>query len=279
MSLDAHTAAAALRDMLARLEEESTKKFLDECKMEAKGDVNLIMQILMPKIMEIQAHAMMKFGFQPSDEGFESFAMQLKQQESVSDEVKELGKQFKSRMQALTEVSKSGVAEKANMEGKSNAAAVREFTMGAGQPTPQTPSLMSKEEVSFIGKMILDEMLELFSTQFGSAEAKSILSGFLANAKELPLMPSATEADKLEQIAEQGDAFVDMWYYSLNAACKKGINLSSIFNLVHAANMAKRDPATGQFLKRADGKIIKPQGWTAPDVGAEIRRQMSEGAF
>ena len=92
-------------------------------------------------------------------------------------------------------------------------------------------------------------------------------------------MPSATEADKLEQIAEQGDAFVDMWYYSLNAACKKGINLSSIFNLVHNANMAKRDPATGQFLKRADGKIIKPQGWTAPDVGAEIRRQMSEGAF
>ena len=31
--------------------------------------------------------------------------------------------------------------------------------------------------------------------------------------------------------------------------------------VVHAANMAKRDPATGEFKKRADGKIIKPEGW------------------
>ena len=59
----------------------------------------------------------------------------------------------------------------------------------------------------------------------------------------------------------QADALVDVYYYSLNAAAKKGVNLSSIFSIVHAANMAKRDPATGQFLKREDGKIIKPKGW------------------
>jgi hypothetical protein len=62
-------------------------------------------------------------------------------------------------------------------------------------------------------------------------------------------------------IAEQADALVDIYYYSLNCASKKGVNLSSIFGIVHAANMAKRDPATGQFLRRADGKIIKPEGW------------------
>lgn len=43
--------------------------------------------------------------------------------------------------------------------------------------------------------------------------------------------------------------------------------------------MAKRDPATGKFIKREDGKIIKPVGWTAPDVNGEILRQIQEGSF
>ena len=42
---------------------------------------------------------------------------------------------------------------------------------------------------------------------------------------------------------------------------------------------AKRDPATGKFIKREDGKIIKPVGWTAPDVNGEILRQIQEGSF
>lgn len=72
---------------------------------------------------------------------------------------------------------------------------------------------------------------------------------------------------------------VDVYYYSLNAAAKKGVNLSSLFGVVHAANMAKRDPASGQFLKREDGKILKPAGWAPPDVAGEVRRQMKEGAW
>ena len=166
-----------------------------------------------------------------------------------------------------------------NAKSRSNASDVREFTAGAGQPTPAHPTLMSKKEVNFIGKMILDELLELFSTQFSAEEAKATMTDIIANAKALPKMPTGTEAERMEQLAEQGDAFVDIWYYSLNAACKKGINLSAIFNLVHEANMAKRDPATGQFLKRADGKIIKPKGWKAPDIAAEMARQIKEGAF
>ena len=50
-----------------------------------------------------------------------------------------------------------------------------------------------------------------------------------------------------------------------------------MFDIVHGANMAKRDPSTGKFLKRDDGKIIKPAGWQPPDVKAEIVRQMTHG--
>ena len=60
---------------------------------------------------------------------------------------------------------------------------------------------------------------------------------------------------------------------------EKGINLSSIFGMVHAANMAKRDPISGKFLKREDGKIIKPKGWKPPNVEKEIQRQIAEGSF
>ena len=43
--------------------------------------------------------------------------------------------------------------------------------------------------------------------------------------------------------------------------------------------MAKRDPETGKFLKREDGKIIKPKGWKAPDVEGEVVRQDVEGSW
>ncbi len=48
----------------------------------------------------------------------------------------------------------------------SQAEHVREFTAGAGQPTPDMPELMSHEEVHFITKMIIDETLELWARRF-----------------------------------------------------------------------------------------------------------------
>merc|ERR1711904_190637 len=68
-------------------------------------------------------------------------------------------------------------------------------------------------------------------------------------------------------------------YYMLNCAAKKGFNMSSIFGVVHAANMAKRNPETGRFEKNADGKVIKPPGWKPPDVEGELARQVTEGSW
>ena len=42
------------------------------------------------------------------------------------------------------------------MEQQTDSEAVREFTAGAGQPTPNTTVPMTEAEVDFIGKMILD---------------------------------------------------------------------------------------------------------------------------
>ena len=52
----------------------------------------------------------------------------------------------------------------------------------------------------------------------------------------------------------------------LNAAAKKGIDIDATFNEVHRANMDKKDQLTGKFLRREDGKIIKPTGWKQPCI-------------
>ena len=131
--------------------------------------------------------------------------------------------------------------------------------------------------------MILDETMELMATHWGPQEAKNILKGFIDQSEDLPkeVYSQETQEDRdIHQCADQADALVDIYYYSQNAACKKGMNLSSVFNLVHAANMAKRDPSTGHFIRReSDGKILKPEGWKAPDVEAELLRQREQGSW
>ena len=105
--------------------------------------------------------------------------------------------------------------------------------------------------------MILDETMELMATHWSPAEAKALLKGFIDSSKDLP--KEEYDGDQANQdihkCADQADALVDIYYYSQNAACKKGMNLSSVFNLVHTANMAKRDATTKKFIKREDGKV------------------------
>jgi len=180
-------------------------------------------------------------------------------------------KQVHEKPASMTDESKSS-------EAMTDAEKVREFTFEAGQPVPETPQVMNVGEVNFIVKMILDELLELYSTVLPPQRAKSVMMKMIEEAKEVRKMNCGPN-DQHEIIAEQGDAFVDIWYYSLNCMAKKGVNLSAIFDLVHNANMAKRDPQTGKFEKRQDGKIIKPRGWRAPNVGAEIKRQLQQGSW
>ena len=149
---------------------------------------------------------------------------------------------------------------------------VREFTIGAGQHVTDKPTSMSYDEVKFLLRMALSELQELaLSVTSSEEEAFALLKDSLETIDH-------SRYEKLEDedsiIAAQADSIVDLWYYALNAFSKKSVDLSAVFDVVHSANMAKRDPTTNQFiLRESDGKIIKPPGWTPPDIVAEIRRQ------
>ena len=62
-------------------------------------------------------------------------------------------------------------------------------------------------------------------------------------------------------LPEAIDGICDLLYVCYGAALEFGVDLDVYFREVHHANMRKEGGAT-----RADGKILKPEGWKAPDI-------------
>jgi predicted HAD superfamily Cof-like phosphohydrolase len=67
-----------------------------------------------------------------------------------------------------------------------------------------------------------------------------------------------------DDITEIADALADLIYIACGTAVSYGIPLDKVFAEVHRSNMAKL--VDGKPLYREDGKVMKPEGWTAPDV-------------
>lgn len=65
----------------------------------------------------------------------------------------------------------------------------------------------------------------------------------------------------LENIAKE---LADIIYIVCGTAVSYGIPLDRVFDEVHRSNMAKL--VDGKPIRREDGKILKPEGWTPPDI-------------
>lgn len=163
-------------------------------------------------------------------------------------------------------------------QNKSDSLLVKEFTeQGRGIRCPTQPISLTRDNVKFIIRMVMSEMQELALTVNETSEEsltfmQECLDSIDVCKKHFNSLPP------IEKAAEQLDAMVDASYYMQDTACKHGMNLSSLFKVVHQANMSKRW-ADGTFHRRDDGKIMKPVNWTEPDVYGEIRRQVLEGSW
>lgn len=148
----------------------------------------------------------------------------------------------------------------------SNYTQVLEFTnavrLAKGLPAcPIIPQPMSKAEVCFLVGMVFSEMSELIDTVTDSAEETTEI---MKAAIKIDRHEHKKITDPVELIAAQADALVDDIYYKYDAACKKGMNISTVFDLVHQANMRKL--VDGKVILREDGKVMKPQGWQEADI-------------
>jgi predicted HAD superfamily Cof-like phosphohydrolase len=64
------------------------------------------------------------------------------------------------------------------------------------------------------------------------------------------------------------DSIVDSIYVLCGYAITYGIDIRPVWREVHAANMRKVGGS-----RRADGKVMKPEGWVPPDVGVVLAKQ------
>ena len=70
----------------------------------------------------------------------------------------------------------------------------------------------------------------------------------------------------MEDRVEQLDALLDFIVVTIGAIHSAGFNGESGWKEVMRTNFAKIDSETGKVRKREDGKVLKPQGWTPPDL-------------
>lgn len=84
------------------------------------------------------------------------------------------------------------------------------------------------------------------------------------------------ESPVLNRKADVAKEAIDLIYVVAGLLNNLNIPAEKVWAAVHASNMAKIDPSTGRVNKRPDGKVIKPDGWKAPDIFSILKEHRDE---
>ena len=77
------------------------------------------------------------------------------------------------------------------------------------------------------------------------------------------------EVDPVETL----DALIDILVVTIGAIHSMGADAEGAWKEVMATNFAKIDRETGKVRKREDGKVLKPIGWTPPNLTPFLRKE------
>ena len=115
-------------------------------------------------------------------------------------------------------------------------AALLEFNQAFDIPKRESPGLGSKEMIELRIKLLREEVEEY------------------------------AEAARAGDLVEVLDALADIGYILAGTIINHGMQgiYDDAFNEVHRSNMAKL--VDGKVLRREDGKVLKPEGWTPPQL-------------
>jgi predicted HAD superfamily Cof-like phosphohydrolase len=111
---------------------------------------------------------------------------------------------------------------------------VKKFQTAVGQNVSEVPEFPDENERVLRRKLLKEEVEEYFDGE---------------------------DKDDIENVAKE---LADIIYIVCGTAASYGIPLDRVFNEVHRSNMEKL--VDGKVVRRDDGKILKPEGWTAPDI-------------
>ena len=82
------------------------------------------------------------------------------------------------------------------------------------------------------------------------------------------LKEAIAAGDQLEIL----DALEDIMVVTIGAVHSAGMDGEGAWKEVMKTNFAKIDRETGKVRKREDGKVLKPLGWTPPDLKPYVKK-------
>jgi predicted HAD superfamily Cof-like phosphohydrolase len=83
------------------------------------------------------------------------------------------------------------------------------------------------------------------------------------------LADAITAHDEVETV----DALIDILVVTIGALHSFGADAEGAWKEVMKTNFAKIDRETGKVRKREDGKVLKPVGWTPPELAPFVKKQ------
>lgn len=86
--------------------------------------------------------------------------------------------------------------------------------------------------------------------------------GLYKNLIEEEVEELRTAKSQLDEL----DALIDILVVTIGAIHSMGADAEGAWKEVMRTNFAKIDSETGKVRKREDGKVLKPLGWTPPEL-------------
>lgn len=91
----------------------------------------------------------------------------------------------------------------------------------------------------------------------------------VAQGIDLKTMEQVNPADPVEVL----DALIDILVVTIGAIHSMGADGEGAWKEVMRTNFAKIDKDTGKVRKREDGKVLKPVGWTPPELNKFLTKE------
>lgn len=149
----------------------------------------------------------------------------------------------------------------------------RQFMEVCKQPTFKLSDAVAAYSKGYCSNALIDQTVKLWSVLIN----EEVVEELFTHINALRNGHAKTESEAQALLTHIADDIVDAIYVLCGLGNAISLPITKIFAAVHVANMRKAvKDAEGNWsvLKRADGKIQKPEGWKPADIDAYITAQI-----
>ncbi len=136
------------------------------------------------------------------------------------------------------------------------------FHAAIGQNDPTVPAVPCDEIVRLRARLVAEEFFETMRALLGALHTLD------AAEHDIMMVLSLTNPLRSVDLVAFADGCADLAYVVEGSMLAFGIDSGPVAAEVHRTNMAKLDGPV-----RADGKRLKPLGWTPPDIKGCLKAQ------